>query len=103
VSVSTVAHITFRAEGAPGVAASVYLTGDTHIQCCRYDDRPPILALDDGPVKISVTVPDSANVTAEDLRSARRLSEAVSAYVADLEARWAAHDSNDAAAEGVAA
>ena len=30
-----------------------------HIHCCTYDDHAPILAIDDGNVSVSLTVPES--------------------------------------------
>jgi hypothetical protein len=52
-------------------------------------------------VSVRVTVPDSARVTPEDLDTARKLADAVAAYIAELEARIAAQDR--AADEGEAA
>ena len=49
---------------------------------------------------MSVTVPDSGQVTSEDLDTARRLADAVARYITDLEQRLTAQDS---AAEGTAA
>ena len=39
---------------------------------------------------MTVTVPDRHKVTPEDLSTARRLADAVAAYIAGLEARMAA-------------
>jgi hypothetical protein len=41
-------------------------------------------------VSVRVTVPDSARVTPQDLDTARRLADAVAAYIAELESRMAA-------------
>jgi hypothetical protein len=38
------------------------------IQRCIYDDRPPVLSVTDAHVSVSVTVPDTSRVTAEDVR-----------------------------------
>jgi hypothetical protein len=86
VSDST-ACVQFRSGGVAAVDASLRLTGHSHIQCCTYPDRPAILAVDDGHVSVSVTVPDSGQVTADDLATARRLADAITRYIADLEQR----------------
>jgi hypothetical protein len=88
--IPTSAYIKFRSDGVAGVDASLRLSGGSHIMCCTYADRPPILAVDDRHVSVSVTVPDSGQVTAEDLATARRLADAVAAYIAELETRMAA-------------
>ena len=61
----------------------------------------PILSVTDRHVSVSVTVPDPDKVTPEDLDTARRLADAVAAYIAELETRIAAQD--PAADEGEAA
>jgi hypothetical protein len=58
------------------------------------------LSVRDRHVSVRVTVPDSGRVTPEDLDTARRLADAVAAYIAELETRMAAQGS---AAEGEAA
>jgi hypothetical protein len=52
-------------------------------------------------VSVSVSVPDRRKVTPCDLDTARRLADAVAAYIAELETRMAAQDT--AADEGEAA
>jgi hypothetical protein len=93
------ASVQFRSGGVASVDASLRLTGRSHIQCCTYPDRPAILAVDDGHVSVSVTVPDSGQVTAGDLAAARRLADAITQYIADLEQRCA----TDGTAESTAA
>jgi len=87
---ASTAHLTIRGEGVAGVDATIRLTPGSHILCCVYDDRPPILSLDDGPVHVSVTVPDPGHVTAADLAAARDLAAVVTRYLTDLEHHHAA-------------
>jgi hypothetical protein len=96
----SIAYIKFW-PGRPGeVDASLHLTGNSSIECHTYDDRPAILSVRDAHVSVSVTVPDSGTVTAEDIETARRLADAVARYIADLERRLPAEAP---AADGVAA
>ena len=96
---ATQAVIRLSADGAIRVEPFIRLTGHTHILCCTYEDSAPILAIDDGTVSLSVTVPDTAQVTGEDLKQGRALADAVTRYVAGLEQRAAIQDSGaDAAA-----
>ena len=90
---ATQAVIRLSADGAIRVEPFIRLTGHTHILCCTYDDCAPILAIDDGTVSLSVTVPDTAQVTGEDLERGRVLADAVARYVAGLEQRAASQDS----------
>jgi hypothetical protein len=76
----------------PQVDASLRLTGSSHIQCSTYPDRPAILSVNDAHVSVSVTVPDPAKVTVDDLDVAVRLAEALADYIADLRGRMAAQD-----------
>jgi hypothetical protein len=94
---ATQATIRLSADGEIRVEPFIRLTGHTHILCCTYDDCAPILAIDDGTVSLSVTVPDTAQVTGEDLDRGRALAEAVARYVAELERR--AVTDQDAASE----
>jgi hypothetical protein len=41
------------------------------IQRCIYDDRSPIVSVTDAHISVSVTVPDTSQVTAEDVRPCR--------------------------------
>ena len=89
---STQATIRLGADGEIRVEPFIRLTGHTHILCCTYDDCAPILAIDDGTVSLSVTVPDTAQVTGEDLKWGRALADAVARYVAGLEHRATIRD-----------
>ena len=90
---ATQAVIRLSADGAIRVEPFTRLTGTTHINSHVYDDSAPILAIDDGTVSLSVTVPDTAQVTGEDLERGRVLADAVARYVAGLEQRAASQDS----------
>ena len=68
------------------------------MNCHTYDDRAPILAIDDAHVQVSIAVPDTrGEVTEEDVAVARQLAKVVSQYVAELE-RLAAADRQSPAA-----
>ena len=95
---ATQATIRLSADGAIRVEPFIRLTATTHINCHVYGDSAPILAIDDGTVSLSVTVPDTAQVTGEDLKRGRALADAVARYVAELERR-AAIDQDGAADE----
>jgi hypothetical protein len=95
---TTQAVIRLSAGGAIRVEPFIRLTGTTHINCHVYDDSAPILAVDDGNVSLSVTVPDTAQVTDEDVKRGRALAEAVARYVAELEHRVASQDAASEAA-----
>ena len=82
---ATSASVRFRSDGVAEVESFVRLTGHSFIHCCTYDDIAPILAIKDGHVDISVTVPAQDQVTADDLAMARLLAQAVTEYVAELE------------------
>jgi hypothetical protein len=84
------AHLTIRSDGLVGVDATLRLIPGTFIRCCVYPDHAPILALDDGPVHVSITVPDFEHLTAQDLAAARDLAAAVTRYLSDLEHHHAA-------------
>ena len=89
---ATQATIRLSADGAIRVEPFIRLTATTHINCHVYGDSAPILAIDDGTVSLSVTVPDTAQVTGEDLERARVLADAVARYVAGLEHRATIRD-----------
>ena len=95
------ACIRFGPDGPAGVDAALHLSGCSFIYCHTYPEAPPILSVRDRHVSVRVTVPDSDRVTPEDLDIARRLADAVAAYIAELEARLAAQGT--AADEGEAA
>jgi len=85
----TNAYVHFGIEGVAEVHSTVRLTGFSHILCCDYPDSAPILGVRDAHVDLSVTVPDPARVTAEDVARGRELAAAVARYVAELERRAA--------------
>jgi hypothetical protein len=87
--IPSTAHLHLR-PGSAQVDASFRLTGDSHICCYVYPDRPPILSVTDAHVSVSVTVPDAEAVTPADLDTARRLADAIVRYIADLERHLAA-------------
>jgi hypothetical protein len=86
------AYVHYRSDGTAEVDASLHLTGKSYIQCSTYDDRPAILSVNDAHVSVSVTVPDPAQVSVDDLDVAVRLAEALADYIADLRSRMAAQD-----------
>ena len=89
----TSATIRLHADGGIRVEPFIRLTGSTRIQCCTYDDHAPILAIDDGNVSVSLTVPDTHRVTGEDVNRALALADAVARYAAELGAHVADEDS----------
>jgi hypothetical protein len=95
-TVGSSASVRFGQDQETEVDSSLHLTGGTYIYCHTYDDHPPILSITDTHVKVSVTVPESARVTDQDLACARRLAEAAARYVAELE-KCAASDGENAA------
>jgi hypothetical protein len=82
--IPSTAYLKFWPDGAAKVDASLRLTGDSQIQCCIYHDRPPILAVTDAHVSVSVSVPGPGAVTPADLAIARRLADAVTRYADEL-------------------
>ena len=94
-------YVRFSPDGPAGVDAGLHLSGSSFICCHTYPDNPPILSVKDRHVSVTVTVPDSARVTPEDLDTARRLADAVAAYIAELERQLTAQGT--AADEGEAA
>ena len=90
---ATQAVIRLSADGEIRVEPFLRLTGHAHILCCTYEDSAPILAINDGTVSLSMTVPDTAQVTGEDVERARVLADAVVRYVAGLEQRTVIQDS----------
>jgi hypothetical protein len=89
----TQATIRLGPGSAIGVAPFIRLTGSTLIHCCTYDDQAPILAIEDGNVSVSITVPDVHRVTGEDVNLAVALADAVARYIAELGERVADEDS----------
>jgi hypothetical protein len=90
--IPSTAHIRFSADGTAQVEAALRLTGSSYIRCCTYDNRPAIVAVDDAHVSVSVSVPDPAQVTVDDLDAAVRLAEALTDYIADLRHRMTAQE-----------
>ena len=88
----TQAAIRLFADGAVKVEPFIRLTDDTLIHCCTYDDQAPILAIDDGNVSVSLTVPDTHHVTGQDVNRAMALADAVARYIAELGERLADDD-----------
>ena len=86
------ACLRFSPDGPAGVDASLHLSGSSFIYCHTYPEAPPILSVRDRHVSVRVTVPDSGRVTPQDLDTAQRLADAVTAYLAELETRMAAQD-----------
>ena len=82
---ATSASVSYTTGGVAEVQSSLRLTGNSYINCYTYDEHAPILGIDDAHVKVSITVPDTSQVTADDLTGARLLAKAVSRYVAELE------------------
>ena len=91
-TVKTSATVRFSASGLVEVEPSIRLNGRTRIHCHVYDDCAPILAIDDGNVRLTMTVPDPARVTAEDVNRALALADAVAEYVAELGERAVTED-----------
>jgi hypothetical protein len=85
--IPSTAYIKFWPGGSGEVDASLHPTGKSSIDCHTYDDRPAILSIRDAHISVTITVPDSGTVTAEDLATARRLAAVVASYIADLERR----------------
>ena len=90
---TTQATIRLHADGRIKVEPFIRLNDDTHIMCCTYDDQAPILAIDDGNVSVSLTVPDTHRVTGEDVNRAMALADAVARYAAELGEHVADEDS----------
>jgi hypothetical protein len=91
--VKTSATVRFSASGAIEVEPSIRLNPATFIACHVYDDCAPILAIEDGNVRLSLTVPDTAHVTGADVNRAMALVDAVARYIAELGERVADDDS----------
>jgi hypothetical protein len=87
------ATIRLHADGRIGVEPFIRLTDDTNVMCCTYDDQAPIVAIDDGNVSVSITVPDVRHVTRQDVNRAMKLADAVARYIAELGEHLADEDS----------
>ena len=99
-TVKTSATIRFGASGVIEVEPSIRLSAATFIACHVYDDCAPILAIEDGNVRLSLTVPDTGHVTGQDVNRAMALADAVARYIAELGAHVA--DDDTAAADETA-
>ena len=88
----TQASIRLLADGTVKVEPFIRLTGSTHVMCCTYEYQAPILAIDDGNVSVSLTVPDTHHVTGQDVNRAMALADAVARYIAELGERLADDD-----------
>jgi hypothetical protein len=82
---ATDAHVRFSTGGVAQVESFLRLTGHSYLYCHVYADRAPILAVDDAHVKVSFAVPDSTQVTEQDLALARKLADTVTRSVTELE------------------
>ena len=92
---TTQATIRLHADGGIRVEPFIRLSDDTNVMCCTHDDQAPILAIDDGNVSVSITVPDVRHVTSQDVNRAMKLADAVARYIAELGEHLA--DDNSAA------
>jgi hypothetical protein len=92
-AVKTSATVRFGASGVVEVEPSIRLNAATFIACHVYDDCAPILAIEDGNVRLSLTVPDTGHVTGADVNRAMALADAVARYIAELGERVADEDS----------
>jgi hypothetical protein len=90
--IPSTAYVRFGPEGLARVDAWLHLSGNSLIQCCAYDDQPPILSVKDAHVSVAITVPDRAKVTVDDLDTAVGLAEAIADYIAELRRRLTAQD-----------
>jgi len=67
---------------------SVLLGTGVRIACSTYPDRPesgPILSISTGDLNLMISPATRGPATDDDLATARRLAEAVAAYVAEIE------------------
>ena len=99
-TVQTSATVRFTSSGPVEVAPTIRLNPGTYIHCHVYGDQAPILAIDDGNVRLSLTVPDTGHVTGQDVILAVALADAVARYITELGASFATEDT--AAAEDAA-
>jgi hypothetical protein len=94
--IATNACVRYAPDGVPDVEASLRLTGHSRIRCHIYPEHAPILSVTDAHVSVSVSVPEPAHVTDQDVAVARELARAVARYVAELERCAAAHPDSTA-------
>jgi hypothetical protein len=91
-TVKTSATVRFSASGVVEVEPSIRLNATSRIACHVYANCAPILAIDDGNVRLSLTVPDTGHVTGADVNRAMALADAVARYIAELGAHVAIED-----------
>lgn len=84
-ALSSDVYVRFGPDGAAEVDASARLTSSSGIYCHLYGDAAPVLQVTDAHVRLSISVPDPARVTAQDVALARELAAAVARYVTELE------------------
>jgi hypothetical protein len=84
-ALSSDVYVRFGPEGVAEVDASARLTSLSGIYCHVYGDAAPVLQVTYAHVRMAVSVPDPARVTAQDVALARELVGAVARYVAELE------------------
>ena len=89
--IATSAEVKFRSDGKTEMRPDIRLDGNSQIYCFTYDDSAPVLVLVAGNVRVSLSVPDPHQVTADDVRNAQGLAAVVTRYAAELE-RGAAAD-----------
>ena len=92
-TVQTSATVRFSSSGSVEVEPTIRLNARTFIHCHVYDDCAPILAIEDGNVRLSLTVPDTGHVTGEDVNRAMALADAVGRYITELGEHVASEDS----------
>jgi len=83
-TVKTSAMVRFSSSGPVEVEPSIRVNASTRIHCHVYDDCAPILAIEDGNVRLSLTVPDTGHVTGQDVNRAVKLADAVARYITEL-------------------
>jgi hypothetical protein len=91
-TVQTSATVRFSSSSPVEVEPTIRLNASTRINCHVYDDCAPILAIDDGNVRMSLTVPDTGHVTGQDVNLALALADVVARYIAELGERVATED-----------
>ena len=91
-TVQTSATVRFSSSGPVEVEPTIRLNAATRIHCHVYDDCAPILAIEDGNVRLSLTVPDTGHVTGQDVNLAMALADAVARYIAELGEHVATED-----------
>jgi hypothetical protein len=79
------ADIRFGPDGQAKVQSYVRLTASTRIHCSTYQDAAPILTIQDGAADITITNPGQGEVTEDDVKFGRLLTEAVARYAAELD------------------